>query len=74
MPLKPEMNSPSLDSLIDALQEGVYVVDLDRRIISWNRGAEELTGYSAREVVGNKCSDNLLRHVTADGCELCTAG
>ncbi len=74
MPLKPEIRSSSYESLIDTLQEGVYVVDVERRILSWNRGAEELTGYAATEVIGSKCSDNILRHVTADGCELCMHG
>lgn len=56
------------------LQEGVYTVDRERRILTWNHGAEELTGYACSAVVGTKCSDGLLRHVTADGRELCVNG
>jgi diguanylate cyclase (GGDEF)-like protein/PAS domain S-box-containing protein len=57
--------------LIDNLYDGVYFVDRDRRITYWNRGAERLTGYNGAEVLGHCCWDNLLRHVTADGEELC---
>ena len=37
--------------LLDSLFDGVYFVDVERRITYWNRGAEILTGYSASEVV-----------------------
>jgi len=44
--------------LLDNLHDGVYFVDCERRITYWNRGAERITGYSADEVVGSRCSDN----------------
>jgi PAS domain S-box-containing protein len=53
--------------LLDQLSEGVYFVDPARRIQSWNRGAEALTGYAASGVVGRFCHDNLLNHVDAGG-------
>ena len=58
--------------LLDNLHDGVYFVDRDRRITYWNKGAERLSGYSAAEVVGRHCSDNLLTHVDGQGCQLCT--
>ncbi|MGE5416055.1 MAG: diguanylate cyclase [Acidobacteriota bacterium] len=58
--------------LIDHIADGVYYVDIDRRITYWNYGAEAITGYSAEEVVGRKCSDNLLMHVSEQGNPLCT--
>ena len=33
--------------LIDCLSDGVYVMDADRSIVAWSRGAERITGYSA---------------------------
>jgi len=60
--------------LVDNLYDGVYFVDLDRRITYWNRGAERITGYSAAQVVGCRCSDNLLMHVDYLGTGLCGAG
>lgn len=58
-------------SVIDNLYDGVYYVDLHRRITYWNRGAERLTGYPAAEVVGRRCMDNLLMHVDDSGTVLC---
>jgi len=58
--------------LLDNLHDGVYFVDRDRRITFWNKGAERLSGFSAAEVVGRRCSDNILTHVDAEACQLCT--
>lgn len=58
-------------SLLDNLYDGVYFVDRQRCITYWNGGAERITGYKAEQVVGKSCSDNILRHCTEDGCELC---
>jgi diguanylate cyclase (GGDEF)-like protein/PAS domain S-box-containing protein len=57
--------------VLDNLLDGVYFTDRDRRITYWNQAAEELTGYSAKEVMGKRCSDNFLMHVDENGCLLC---
>jgi len=33
----------------------IFTVDMEKRITSWNDKAAEITGYSAREVLGKKC-------------------
>ena len=60
--------------LLSYLYEGVYVVDKQRKIIFWNRGSEEITGYSANEVINSNCYNNILRHVNEDGKALCFDG
>jgi diguanylate cyclase (GGDEF)-like protein/PAS domain S-box-containing protein len=57
--------------LLDSLHDGVYFVDRDRRITYWNKGAERLSGYTAEQVIGSCCRDNLLMHVDSDGRALC---
>ena len=57
--------------ILDNLYDGVYFVDRDRRITYWNKGAERITGYTAGEVVGNRCFDNILMHVDSRGTLLC---
>ena len=57
--------------LIDNLYDAVYFVDRERRITYWNKAAEQLTGYSADQVVGHCCADNLLVHTDCDGKQLC---
>ena len=58
-------------TILDNLYDGVYFVDLDRKITYWNKGAERITGYTAGEVVGNRCFDNILMHVDSRGTLLC---
>ncbi len=57
--------------MLDELYDGVYFVNTERRILYWNAAAERISGYSAAEVVGKSCSDNVLEHADADGCILC---
>ncbi len=64
-----EVWTPSV--LLDNLHDGVYFVDRDRRILYWNRAAERITGFSADEVVGTACADNILTHVNEEGENLC---
>jgi PAS domain S-box-containing protein len=33
----------------------IFTVDIDRVVTSWNKKAEDITGYSAEEMVGRKC-------------------
>lgn len=61
-------------SLLDQMSDGVYFVDLDRRILYWNEGAHRLTGYSAEELLGRGCQDNILCHVDSQGTRLCQVG
>src|SRR5688500_18280694 len=45
-----------IDGVVDY---GIFLTSVDRMIISWNRGAELITGFSEREVVG-QCADILF--------------
>lgn len=64
----------SLVQLMSSLDSGVYFVDRKRRIFFWNKAAEFLTGYSGERVIGSSCSENILRHISAEGVELCIQG
>ena len=64
----------SKDHLIDLMEnlyEGMYIVDRDCRVLYWNRGAEIITGYSYKEVLGRKCSDGILSHIDEKGNVMC---
>lgn len=59
-------------SLLDSSYDGVYFVDLGRKITYWNKAAEKISGYAASEVLNRACSDNILIHVDDHGGKLCT--
>ncbi|NJD08662.1 MAG: PAS domain S-box protein [Methylococcaceae bacterium] len=66
-----EAKLPLSEVILDSLNDGLYVCDRDRRIVYWSKSAERITGWSASEVVGRRCSDDVLAHVDQDGRQLC---
>lgn len=62
------------EKALDILYEGVYVLDKDRTIVSWNKAAEDLTGFPAEEVVGRSCFGSALEHMDDEGKSLCERG
>jgi diguanylate cyclase (GGDEF)-like protein/PAS domain S-box-containing protein len=59
---------------IENLFEGAYLVDVNRRILYWNKGAQMITGYSSEDILHRSCFDNILNHVNEDGVGLCFDG
>jgi PAS domain S-box-containing protein len=45
-----------LAALVESSDEAIIGETIDGRIVSWNRGAERLYGYSAKEVIGRSIS------------------
>jgi len=60
--------------ILNNLHDGLYFTDKHRRIIYWNKAAERISGFTAKEVIGRSCSDGLLTHVDKDGKRLCKNG
>ena len=60
--------------LLENLYDGVYFVDRDRKITYWNKGAERISGYAPKQVIGLHCHDDLLQHVNENGAHLCHDG
>ena len=51
--------------ILDSIADGVFTVDQDWRITSFNRAAEKITGVARGEAIGQLCKDVLK----ADTCE-----
>lgn len=65
------VNNKIHKNIIDNLNDGVFFVSRSRKIKYWNKGAENLAGYSSSEVIGKRCSDNILMHVNDKGESVC---
>ena len=39
---------PQLETILDSVADGVFTINLDREITSFNRAAERITGVNAR--------------------------
>lgn len=44
-------------ALLDVVTDAIYVKDLNRRILLWNKCAEDMYGWLAEEVLGQNCHD-----------------
>jgi len=56
--------------ILDSISEGVFTVDLDWRITSFNRAAEEITGIQREKAIGQYCRDILRADVCETDCTL----
>lgn len=45
-----------LTSIVDTMQAGLFTVDAKGHFVAWNRGAERITGYAARDLIGEPCT------------------
>jgi diguanylate cyclase (GGDEF)-like protein/PAS domain S-box-containing protein len=68
------MDAKEEPKIAESLIDGVYYVDLDRKITSWNKAAERISGFSRLEVLGLSCADNILEHSDSEGRRLCEDG
>ncbi|PLX15478.1 MAG: hypothetical protein C0599_16710 [Salinivirgaceae bacterium] len=62
-----------LVEILNTIFDGIYITNLGREIVFWNKGAEEITGYKAKEVMHKRCSANILNHIDENGKLLCQA-
>ncbi len=61
----------NLERILDHLMEGIIAHDKDRRIMFFNRAAEEVTGYSKAEVIGRDCHEVFGNPFCGDRCSFC---
>ena len=54
--------------ICDSLADGVFTVDMDSCITSFNRAAEEITGIPREEAIGKRCYEVFRASVCESGC------
>jgi PAS domain S-box-containing protein len=59
--------------IVRSIADGVYTVDTNRVIQSWNQGAEAITGFTAKEVLVRPCRE-FLSHCNEQHQSLCETG
>lgn len=70
--LKKEENDivPCRDVILDSVADGVFTVDLNWRITSFNRASEEITGVPKEEAVGRPCCEVFRADICETACAL----
>ena len=56
--------------ILDSIADGVFTVDLEMSITSFNRAAEEITRISREDAIGRPCFDVLRANVCEEKCLL----
>ncbi|MBW1932298.1 MAG: sigma 54-interacting transcriptional regulator [Deltaproteobacteria bacterium] len=64
------MKSEEQNVILDSITEGVFTVDLEWRITSFNRAAEEITGISRQQAIGQQCKNILRANLCESACAL----
>ena len=57
-------------SVLDSVADGVFTVDREWRITSFNRAAERITGVHRDEAIGARCCDVFRASICGSGCAL----
>lgn len=65
----PSSGSPT-EPILESISDGVFTVDLDWRVTSFNRAAEEITGVPRGEAIGRLCSDVFRSSMCEAECAL----
>ncbi len=60
----------STDIILDSIADGVFTVDRDWRITSFNKAAENITRISREEAIGQQCCDIFKASICEQGCVL----
>lgn len=56
--------------ILDNIADGVFTVDTNWRITSFNRAAEQITGVPASEALGKSCSDIFHASICGENCAI----
>jgi len=62
--------SPQTEIILNSIADGVFTVDLEWRITSFNRAAEEITGVTTSEAMGRPCCEVFRANVCETTCVL----
>lgn len=56
--------------ILDSIADGVFTVDRNWRITSFNRAAEEITGWAREDAMGKSCSDIFHSSICGKSCAI----
>jgi len=68
--MRNELDKRFLETILDSVADGVFTVDKQWRITSFNKAAERITGITEWEAVGKRCSEVFHADICEQGCAL----
>ena len=67
---KPRPPAEVTDIILESISDGVFTVDHEWRITSFNRAAEEITGVPREEAIGRYCWEVFRANMCEGDCAL----
>jgi PAS domain S-box-containing protein len=68
---KPKKRHPTpTEAILESISDGVFTVDMDWLVTSFNRAAEQITGVPRKEAIGRRCSEVLRCSMCGVNCAL----
>ncbi len=64
------MASDYYEAILESISDGVFTVDADWRVVSFNRAAEEITGIDREEALGRRCWEVFRSNMCESRCAL----
>lgn len=58
------------EAILESISDGVFTVDMEWCVTSFNRAAEEITGVPRQEAIGRRCSDVFRSSMCGASCAL----
>jgi PAS domain S-box-containing protein len=68
--MKPENGKQFFETILSSVADGVFTVDREWQITSFNRAAERITGIPAGQAIGKHCSEVFHADICERGCAL----
>ncbi|MGD8369280.1 MAG: sigma 54-interacting transcriptional regulator [Desulfobacterales bacterium] len=68
--MQPKFQENHQQTILNSINEGVFTVDLNWRITSFNRAAEKITRVKSAEAIGRLCSEVFRADICEDACAL----
>eukprot|EP00828_Plagiopyla_frontata_P030822 TRINITY_DN4059_c0_g1_i2.p2 TRINITY_DN4059_c0_g1~~TRINITY_DN4059_c0_g1_i2.p2 ORF type:complete len:164 (-),score=8.36 TRINITY_DN4059_c0_g1_i2:122-613(-) len=66
----PPLAPASTGAILESISDGVFTIDLDWRISSFNRAAEGILGISREEAIGRPCMEVFKSSMCQDKCAM----
>jgi PAS domain S-box-containing protein len=70
LPSPPRLPSIATDAILESISDGVFTIDAEWRILSFNRAAEQITGIAREDAIGRRCSEVFRASMCETECAL----
>lgn len=68
--MNPDKERRFFETILNSVADGVFTVDREWRITSFNRAAARITGVSVAHAVGQRCADVFHANICEKGCAI----